>query len=123
MLSTFEAELKLLIPGNHDASLDEYFYLREGGTVTEHQRAKDLMSGEVARHYGVTFVGEGTNTFQLRNGACFTIYMSSYTPKYGISAFQYSSAEDRFNPTGSTLDWAISTATSQSSSLKELTSL
>lgn len=111
MLSTFDAELRLLIAGNHEASLDKHFYLKEGGTVREHHAARSLMTGEIAMSYGVTFVDEGTHVFQLRSGAQFSIYVSPYTPEYGISAFHYPPREDRFNPSDRKLNWAESTAT------------
>lgn len=113
MLSMFEAELRLLIAGNHEVSLDKEFYLTQGGTVDEQETAKGLMAADIAKAYGITFLDEGIHTFRLSNRAQFSIYVSPYTLEYGVSAFQYPSREDRFNPS-TTLDWAISTTTSKS---------
>jgi hypothetical protein len=111
MLSSFEAELRLVIAGNHEATLDRKFYLKEGGSMQVYRDAREVMTSDVARSYGVRFLEEGTHTFKLRSGAHFTIYVSPYTPEYGVSAFQYPSREDRFNPPESIQDWAVPTAT------------
>lgn len=113
MLSTFETELRLLIAGNHETSLDRDFCVREGGSLDQHETARSLMIGDMASSYGVTLLDEGTHAFRLRSGARFSIYVSPYTPEYGISAFQYPSMEDRFNPS-TKFDWAVSTVTPRS---------
>lgn len=57
-----------------------------------------LMTGELARQAGVTYLVEGTHEFTLASGATFKIYVSPYTPEFGDWAFSYAQSEDRFNP-------------------------
>jgi hypothetical protein len=114
-LGAVKAELKLVIPGNHELSLDKAYYLQEGGKLEDYQKSKDLAYGEFAKAKGVTFLEEGTHQFTLKSGAKFRIYASPYTPTYGASAFQYPSREDRFNPSDNTPEWGenLSTETSR----------
>ncbi|KAL9083636.1 MAG: hypothetical protein Q9165_008451 [Trypethelium subeluteriae] len=105
MLSRIKAELKLVIAGNHDCSLDEEYYGREG----KHQhgpdynrdvpeRAMDMWKGELAKQAGITYLEEGNYEFTLKSGANFTIYASPYQPEFCNWAFPYNKDEDRFNP-------------------------
>jgi Icc-related predicted phosphoesterase len=98
MLGETNAELKLVIAGNHDLTLDRKFFESKGGDMNEHHRALDLWHGSLAREMKVILLDEGTHTFELSNGAKFTVYASPWTPKFGESAFQYETNEDRFNP-------------------------
>ncbi|KAI4653701.1 hypothetical protein J4E93_001468 [Alternaria ventricosa] len=115
-LGKVEAKLKLVIAGNHDISLDKPYWLSQGGTETDAERAEAFVSsdtGSEASRNGITFLKEGTHTFKLACGATFKIYTSPYTPLYGASAFQYPSNEDRFNSTG-TPPWAKNVGTETS---------
>jgi predicted phosphodiesterase len=102
MLSSINAELKLVIAGNHEVSLDRDFYLRQRGLLADHEGALAIVTDPVAKAHGVVFLAEGTYQVQLKSGATFTLYASPYTPKDGNplseSAFQYPSSHDRFNP-------------------------
>jgi predicted phosphodiesterase len=77
MLESVDAELKLVIAGNHDISLDEAFYERRGMYMqrlkepdhTLPRRARELWTGERARKAGVVYLDEGMYTFTLGNGA------------------------------------------------------
>ncbi|KAH7079225.1 Metallo-dependent phosphatase-like protein [Paraphoma chrysanthemicola] len=109
-IANIQAELKLAIAGNHEISLDEGYYLDEGGNPKDIERAQEVVSA--ASENGVTFLGEGTHTFTLSSGATFNIYASPYTPQYGASAFQYATNEDRFNPSQTTPSWAKNVASS-----------
>ncbi|CAE7205591.1 hypothetical protein CFE70_008680 [Pyrenophora teres f. teres 0-1] len=116
-LGKIKAKLKLVIAGNHEISLDKPYWLSQGGTEADVERAYALISTEKnseASKNGVIFLSEGTHTFDLPCGATFRIYASPYTPAYGASAFQYLSGEDRFNPSDMTATWAknVSTQTS-----------
>ncbi|KAG9189570.1 hypothetical protein G6011_06438 [Alternaria panax] len=110
-LGKAEAKLKLVIAGNHDISLDRLYWLSQGGTEADAERAHELVTE--ASKIGITFLWEGTYTFTLACGATFTIYASPYTPMLGASAFQYISNEDRFNPSG-TPSWAQNVGTETS---------
>lgn len=77
MLKGIEADLKLVIAGNHDISLDEAYYKRKGQHMQRLRepdddmpmRARELWTGEKAREAGVTYLDEGTHIFTLKNGA------------------------------------------------------
>jgi len=97
MLGSIDAELKLVIAGNHDMDLDSPEHdIPEDHE--EHAKAVELMTGPLAEKAGVTYLHEGLNTFTLKNGAKFTIYSSPYQPEFCDMAFPYKRTEDRFNP-------------------------
>lgn len=121
MLADAEAELKLVIAGNHDITLDEEYYgrvghlrhRRPGSDFDIHpntsgegedkwrenpQEIKQLYTSPVAQKAGIVYMEEGTRRFSLSNGAKFTVYASPYTPEFCQWAFAYEPyAEDRFN--------------------------
>tara|TARA_R110002003_G_scaffold73_4_gene6833 strand:+ start:30419 stop:31231 length:813 start_codon:yes stop_codon:yes gene_type:complete len=107
-LAKIKAELRLVIAGNHEISLDNKYSLGEGGKLEDYERAHEVTSG--ASKSGVTFLNEGTHTFTLSSGATFRIYASPYTPAYGASGFQYPTNEDRYNPHHITPAWARNVA-------------
>ncbi|KAK5946932.1 hypothetical protein PMZ80_001077 [Knufia obscura] len=133
-LASFQdAELKLVIAGNHDADLDPEFCEKYGGhadALTDdspeaasnnnkvfddsplHERALALWKAKMAREAGIVFLEEGTHEFTLKTGATFKVYASPYTPAYGISAFQYPTGHDRYNSSG-TPAWATNMPTQQ----------
>lgn len=108
MLALIDAELKLVIPGNHDLELDQSYWEVHpdfNGASNDpdgHREAVDVMTGPLAAEAGVTYLNEGTHTFNLCNGATFTIYVSPYTPIFGDWAFAYPQSEDRFGPPSAT---------------------
>lgn len=108
LLRSAPAELKLVIAGNHDISLDsEYYYSRSG---TLHRRRHDddasetpeaikaLYTSAAAQEAGIVYMEEETRTFELSTGAVFTVYASPYQPEFCRWAFAYPRSEDRFNP-------------------------
>jgi Icc-related predicted phosphoesterase len=103
MLSGIDAELKLVIAGNHDLSLDGSYWRKQmcaddkPKDHAEHDNAIEIMTGPLAKEAGVTYLEEGLNTFTLKNGARFTIYTSPYQPEFCGWAFPYERNEDRFN--------------------------
>lgn len=116
-LGKIRAELKLVIAGNHEISLDQAYYLSQGGSPSEVERARNSIApspSSEAQAQGVTFLEEGTHTFTLSSGASFKLYASPYTPGYGTSGFQYASNEDRYNPPGTAPLWAKSVGTESS---------
>lgn len=101
MLGSIDAELKLVIAGNHDRDLDKKFYdshLGGDDESDEHEESLQIMTGPLAKEAGVTYLEEGLNTFTLKSGAQFTIYTSPYQPEFCDWAFPYERNEDRFNP-------------------------
>ncbi|OAG06874.1 Metallo-dependent phosphatase, partial [Paraphaeosphaeria sporulosa] len=107
--SKIEAELKLFIAGNHEIALDKDYYLSQGGTAEGHQKARGLLCTP-----GVRFFEEGTHEFTLKSGAHFKIFVSPWTPRYGSSAFQYTTNKDRFNQSNVTPSWAENFGTTAS---------
>ncbi|TVY50964.1 Metallophosphoesterase domain-containing protein 1 [Lachnellula cervina] len=105
MLAAIPAELRLVIAGNHDLSLDENYWKtvdedEQEGEKEDHAEALDIMTGKLADAAGVTYLTEGVHEFTLKNGAKFTLYASPYQPRFGDWAFSYAENEDRFNPVG-----------------------
>ncbi|TVY32099.1 Metallophosphoesterase domain-containing protein [Lachnellula occidentalis] len=106
MLGSINAELKLVIAGNHERRLDIEWVSKHNKRsddpnsldFLEHKAVVDMLTGPLAKEAGVTYLAEGLNTFTLRNGAEFTIYSSPYTPAFCDWAFAYRRTEDRFNP-------------------------
>ncbi|CBX93451.1 similar to ser/Thr protein phosphatase family protein [Plenodomus lingam JN3] len=106
MLGGMEAELKLVIAGNHDITLDAKYYARKGEFMHSGytafdpdlpRRARELWLGEGARRAGVTYLEEGTHTFTLANGARLRVYASPYQPEFCDWAFPYFRNQDRYN--------------------------
>jgi len=93
-LGSIDAELKVIIAGNHDLSLDGEYWATD---PDEHAQAMELMKGPLAAEAGVTYLEEGLHKFTLKNGAKFTIYTSPYQPEFGDWAFRYERDQDRFN--------------------------
>ena len=107
MLSSVDAELKLVIAGNHDLSLHKEYYLSHPQARTiagKHydpacaEQAHELWTGEAARQAGVTYLEEGMHQFTLSNGAHFSVYASPWQPVFYDWAFNYPLTQDRWNP-------------------------
>jgi hypothetical protein len=102
MLGSIDAELKLVIAGNHDRDLDPNWDQHPDEFDQEvqdgHEEAVALWKGPIAKAAGITYLEEGLNTFELKNGSKFTIYTSPYQPEFCNWAFPYERDEDRFNP-------------------------
>jgi hypothetical protein len=116
-LGRIKAELKLVIAGNHDISLDKEYYIAEGGSVADVEKAQAIISPAAfseASASGITFLVEGTHSFTLSSGATFTLYASPFTPAFGASGFQYPTNEDRYNPADTTPSWAYNVGTKAS---------
>jgi len=70
MLKAADAELKIVIAGNHDLTLDAEYSPNDKADV---EKAKELWTGEEARAAGVVYLEEGLYKFELKNGAAFTV--------------------------------------------------
>ena len=112
MLGTIEAELKLVIAGNHDISLDatpRIENMSDEEYAKYHEAALEIMTGPSGKEAGITYLQEGTYTFTLSNGATFRVYASPYTAGSGGWAFPYEALEDRFNDAKQTNRTSIAT--------------
>ncbi|KAF4617100.1 hypothetical protein G7Y89_g15049 [Cudoniella acicularis] len=98
MLGSIKAELKLVIAGNHDMTLDcKYWRGRYPKFPEDHEEAMKVMKEQGATDAGITYLEEGLSSYTLKSGAKFTIYVSPYTPEYCGWAFPYERDQDRFN--------------------------
>ena len=70
MLRAADAELKIVIGGNHDLTLDANYWRNDKAEV---EKAKELWMGEVARGAGLVYLEEGLSKFELKNGATFKV--------------------------------------------------
>ncbi|TVY59710.1 Metallophosphoesterase domain-containing protein [Lachnellula suecica] len=108
MLGQIDAELKLVIAGNHDLTLDGKWWKTSEGKMhgmstkwansEDHERAVEMWKGPLAREAGITYLEEGVSSYTLKNGAKFSIYTSPYQPEFCDWAFPYQRFDDRFNP-------------------------
>jgi predicted MPP superfamily phosphohydrolase len=77
LLGAIDAELKLVIAGNHDLDLDKTYFEthfdKDNDDVDGHMKAVEVMTGPLAKTAGVTYLEEGLHTFTLKNRATFTI--------------------------------------------------
>jgi hypothetical protein len=78
VLKNADAELKLVIAGNHDLTLDgEYCdrigYKDDDEDAKQLESIREMWTGSEARKYGIVYLDEGLWTFTLKNGAQFTV--------------------------------------------------
>ena len=100
MLGAIEAELKLVVAGKYDLSMDSEYWKShrdDSDDPKEYSHAMKIWTGQFADEAGVTYLTEGTYAFTLHSGATFAMYASPYTPEFGDCAFPYKNNEDRFN--------------------------
>lgn len=100
MLVQHPAELKIVVPGNHDITLDEPYYathLWKHDPPEDVAEIQEMYDGPEARDAGIVLMKEGIKSFSLKNGAEFSIYASAYQPDFFDWAFAYKRNEDRFN--------------------------
>ncbi|PNS16777.1 hypothetical protein CAC42_4741 [Sphaceloma murrayae] len=117
MLATIPADVKLVIPGNHDLALDPEWIHRTPEMLLRWERRSGVpgWAGRVGREYwemtqgvwfgeqsravreGVTMLTEGMHEIVLKNGATAKVYASPYQPEFCDWAFAYNRNEDRFN--------------------------
>jgi len=91
-----DAELKLIIAGNHDLELDEK-WVRENMEEGEEDHSKCVTFMRSHKSDGIHYLEEGMHQFFLKNGRQFTVYASPYTLELNGYAFAYGKDEDRFN--------------------------
>ena len=123
LLCNIDAELKLVIAGNHDVTLDAEYWRARGSEIdgsdyssSTAAAAMKLMKGRKALLAGVEFLHEGVHSFRLRSGAKFTLYASPYYPASGDGtfpnmAYRYESNQDRYNPPEKATKYAEAVAT------------
>ncbi|KAE8443501.1 hypothetical protein EG329_001813 [Mollisiaceae sp. DMI_Dod_QoI] len=105
LLTSLPSPLTLIIPGNHDLTLDPLFYTLNSSSLGKdlHSQALSLWTCSETKSKGIILLEEGTHEFVLGNGARVRVYASPWTVRgNGVRewAFGYESAEDRFNGEG-----------------------
>lgn len=106
LISSVDAPLKIVIPGNHDITLDRRYYKQYPtlhGPLTVYSdeqltQIRELYDSPQARDAGIYYVEEGVRRFTLRNGARLNVYASAYQPEFYNWAFGYERSVDRFDP-------------------------
>ena len=92
------AELKLIIAGNHDVDLDPVWlekFAEDADDVAIGAQCLSLLQNQ--QEHGIYYLNEGRYGFTLKDGRSFTVYATPYTPEFGEFAFSYGEEEDRFN--------------------------
>lgn len=131
MLKEADADIKLVIAGNHDITLDEEYYNNVGllrhrwrmgytealrsdanasdtktsdeGNPEDPKAIKALYTDPATLAAGIYYLEEGVYTFtHPRTHARFTVYASPYSPEFCNWAFTYERHIDRYNPSTST---------------------
>lgn len=105
LLKSIDAEIKVVIPGNHDLTLDTRYYEKSGHVYgprpkynqEQLQQIRDLYIGSEAKDAGIHYFEEGIHNLQLKNNAEITLYASAYTPEFCGWSFAYELWEDRYN--------------------------
>ncbi|TVY50982.1 Metallophosphoesterase domain-containing protein 1 [Lachnellula cervina] len=116
LLSSIDAPLKLVIPGNHDLSLDEKYWSENCKPQASHipSAARAIWAGKEAQDAGIRLLETGMHRLVLVNGGVLNIYASPGTPvaTRGVDwAFGYATNEDIYNPAGAGISYAITTST------------
>ena len=82
-LEKADAELKIVIAGNHDTTLDKGYDGPWGPGDTRLERdslyedAVEMWTGEEAKRAGIVYLEEEVRSFELKNGARFTVSTGS----------------------------------------------
>ncbi|KAJ9655318.1 hypothetical protein H2198_005773 [Neophaeococcomyces mojaviensis] len=105
LLKSLPAPIKLVIPGNHDLTLDRTYCTTHSRlyawsrahTAEDLQAAENLYTSPEARDAGILYLVEGTLSLTLSNGAELNVYASAYTPEFCDWGFAYPRDRDRFN--------------------------
>lgn len=97
-IKAVNAELKLIIAGNHDVDLDPAWlekFAEDDDDVAIGVKCLSLLQSQ--QDHGIHYLNEGTHGFTLKDGRSFTVYATPYTPEFRDFAFMYGTEEDRFN--------------------------
>ncbi|RPA93883.1 hypothetical protein L873DRAFT_1703499 [Choiromyces venosus 120613-1] len=90
-----DAELKIIIAGNHDLTLDTNWYSRHNKYF--HSKPEDPSQIFASLPPNIHYLNEESRTFTLSSGATFKVYGSPWTPEFGFWAFNYPHDIDRWN--------------------------
>ncbi|KAK3366092.1 Metallo-dependent phosphatase-like protein [Lasiosphaeria ovina] len=93
-LESADFEVKIVIAGNHDITLDEDFYSQHGQTFhNKHPQDPVQCSSLLTSSRTITYLRHSSATIRLSNpagpGTEFTVFGSPYSPRNGLWAFGY----------------------------------
>ncbi|KAI1613138.1 serine/threonine protein phosphatase [Exophiala viscosa] len=105
LIHSVDAPLKIVIPGNHDVTLDREYYSQyptDHGPTSVYSddqldEIRQMYDSPTAREEGIYYVEEGIQKFRLENGARLNVYASAYQPEFFNWAFGYKRSTDRYN--------------------------
>jgi hypothetical protein len=107
LIHSIDAPLKIVIPGNHDLTMDrDYYSKHHTGLHASYAKysdqvldeIQDMYSGPKARDAGVRYMVEGRASYRVpSNGARLNVYASAWQPEFWNWAFGYARDVDRFN--------------------------
>jgi Icc-related predicted phosphoesterase len=103
LLEKVNAELKIVIPGNHDMTLHRQYCHGDPNiwcpeySDEELTQIEQMYTNEEAQAKGIVYMVEGTRSFTLKNGAKFTVYANAWQPEFLNWGFNYPRSQDRFN--------------------------
>ncbi len=86
LLASHPAELKLVIAGNHDLTLDEAYVLGPHGSrharhsLEDCRAVMEMWCSPESKERGIRYLEEGAYSFTLRNGASFTVRNTPLLP-------------------------------------------
>lgn len=81
-LKTVDAELKLVVAGNHDVESDSVWqneFAEDEDDLKTGAKCVSLLKSQ--QDFGIYYLEEGTRTFKLQDERSFTVYATPYTPK------------------------------------------
>ncbi|KAK7523846.1 calcineurin-like phosphoesterase [Phyllosticta citriasiana] len=84
-------EVKIVVAGNHDVTLDEAFYADHGAHFHNQHPENALECVDLLRSSpSITYLAHESRTVALQNGTTFSVFGSPYSPYCGATwAFQY----------------------------------
>ena len=106
LLEGVDAELKIVIPGNHDMTLHrDYCTGKLGEPIFWCPRydekkldgIEEMYRGGKARESGIVYMVEEYRVFRLRSGVVFGVYANCWQPEFCNWGFNYERSQDRFN--------------------------
>ncbi|KAI0172887.1 Metallo-dependent phosphatase-like protein [Hypoxylon sp. FL1284] len=108
-LQRIQAPLKIIIPGNHDFTMDVPTFRNHLAPIIDHLDQALVKSeygdyGEARQIFddmkaeGIHLLFEGTHRFELSNGALLSVYASPFTPSpHGSWDFHYQTQQHQFD--------------------------
>lgn len=109
-LEAADFEAKIVIVGNHDITLDEFFYSQHGHEFhNQKPQSSTECRGLFTSSPSITYLHHEAVTMRLRSAqgphTHFTVFGSPYSPRYGHWAFYYDAPADSSDASRLTKIW------------------